>query len=151
MKYKNILFCFRCHEAGGVIVLVAIREHVHILWDLLSTNINADVSIMKVHKAKELIGKLYIDYYLEHILRSIFSIMYSICILVCWLLSRAYSSFIVLDIVYSFLMFKKIIIKITRSRLSRLPRLPYIILSMSWRYRNIYFPKYLSIIWKFDI
>lgn len=59
--------CFRCREAGDVTVLVVTREHVHTLSDLPSTNISADVSIMKVHRVKEPIGKLYIDYRVQSI------------------------------------------------------------------------------------
>lgn len=49
--------CCRCHEAGGVTALVATREHAHTPWNL-RTSISADVSIMKVRRAKEHIGEL---------------------------------------------------------------------------------------------
>lgn len=55
---NNVSYFFsRCHEAGGVTVLAAIREHAHIvLWNR-RTSINADVSITRVHRARERTGK----------------------------------------------------------------------------------------------
>lgn len=71
VQQKILCLYYRCHEAGGVTALAAIREHVHILQVPHNTSINADVSIMRVHRAKELIGKLILEqnvffYCLQH-------------------------------------------------------------------------------------
>lgn len=63
-QYDNVILCnnflifsYRCHEAEGVTALAATREHVQtVLW-IRRMSINADVSIMRVHRARERTGK----------------------------------------------------------------------------------------------